>query len=208
MLPPQFPGNSNTELKNVQAYNPTLAKQLLAEAGYPNGQGLPRIDFWIGKTTPSNSILAQAVQAMLESNLGISVNLKASEDKVYRDNMYNWNIPLGLGGFNVDYPDPNNLLSMVWRSQPKGFGRQDWQHPEFDRLVDTAAYELDRSKRMRMYREAERILVEDVGGIFLTHPLTLELRKPWLKGLENNKYGYPFFTLIGMVHTKMYMGAH
>ena len=208
MLPPQFPGSSIEQLKSIQAYNPARARQLLAEAGYPKGRGFPKIDFWIGKTTPSLNILAQAVQAMLQSNLGISVNLKTSEDKVYRDNMYKWNIPFGLGGFNADYPDPNNLLAMVWRSQPVGYGRQDWQHPEFDRLVDTAAFELDTEKRMRMYREAERILIEDVGGVFLMHSLTVELRKPWLKGLTMNKYGYSFFTWIGMVHTKMYIGKH
>jgi predicted alpha/beta-fold hydrolase len=56
-----------------------------------------------------------------------------------------------------------------------------------------------------MYRDAERILVEDVGGVFLFHGLTGELRKPYLKGLKVNKYGYSFFTWIGMVHTNMYI---
>jgi ABC-type oligopeptide transport system substrate-binding subunit len=208
MLPRYFPGESQERLKDIQAYDPSQARALLAEAGYPGGQGFPRVDFWIGKTTPTTSILAQAVQAMLKSNLNIDLNMRTSEDKVYRDNMYNWNIPMGLGGFNTDYPDANNLLAMVWRSQPSGSGRQDWQSDRFDELVDAAAAELDTEKRLTMYREAERILVEDVGGVFLMHQLTVELRKPWLKGLKVNKYGYPFFTWIGTVHTNMYMGAH
>ena len=47
--------------------------------------------------------------------------------------------------------------------------------------------------------------MEDVGGVFLFHGLTGELRKPYLKGLKVNKYGYSFFTWIGMVHTNMYI---
>jgi ABC-type oligopeptide transport system substrate-binding subunit len=208
MLPPRFPGSSSEQLKSVQAYNPALAKKLLADAGYPNGKGFPAVDFWIGKASPQVNYAAQAVQAMLQSTLGITLTMRASEDKVYRDNMYQWNIPIGLGGFNADYPDPNNLLAMVWHSQPRGYGRQDWNNPAFDRLVDTAAFELDQTRRMQMYRDAERILVEDVAGVFLFHNLTVDLRKPWLKGLKVNKYGYPFFTWIGMVHTNMYIGKH
>ena len=208
MLPPNFPGSSVEELKPIQSYDPDLARKLLAEAGYPGGQGFPRVDFWIGKSNPTIGILSQAVQAMLKSNLGIDLNMRTSEDKVYRDNMYKWNIPMGLGGFNADYPDPNNLLAMVWRSQPIGAGRQDWKNDGFDLLVESAAFELNEDKRMRMYGDAERILVEDVGGVFLTHQLTVELRKPWLKGLKTNKNGYSFFTWIGMVHTNMYMGRH
>ena len=207
MLPPNFPAASTEDLKGVQAYDPTLARRLLAEAGYPEGKGFPRVDFWIGKTTPATNLLSQAVQAMIQSNLGIDLNMRMSEDKVYRDNMYNWNIPIGLGGFNADYPDPNNLLAMVWRSQPEGSGRQDWRMPQFDSIVDAAAAELDTEKRMSMYRDAERILVEDVGGVFLMHQLTVELRKPWLKGLKINKAGYPFLTWIGTDHTNKKIGA-
>jgi ABC-type transport system substrate-binding protein len=193
-------------LNDIQTYNPDLSRNLLAEAGYPKGKGFPRMEFWVGKATPQLNYVAQAVQAMLKNNLGIDLKIRSTEDKVYRDNMYQWNIPIGLGAFNADYPDPNNLLGMVWRSQQRGFGRQAWNHPSFNRLIDTAAFELDQDKRMRMYQDAERLLVEDVGGVFLYHNLTLELRKPWVKGLKENKYGYPFFTWIGTVHTEMYIG--
>ncbi|MBM3263516.1 MAG: peptide ABC transporter substrate-binding protein [candidate division Zixibacteria bacterium] len=206
MLPAQFPGSSEEQLKTIQRYDPVLAKKRLAEAGYPNGKGFPAIELWMGKASPQLNYVAQAIQGMLLSNLGISVRLRASEDKVYRDNMYQWNIPMGLGGFNADYPDPNNLLAMVWRSQPRGYGRQDWSNPVFDKLVDTAAFEVDSAKRLPLYREAEKTLVEDVGGVFLFHNLTSELRKPYVKGLKVNKYGYSFFTWIGMVHTHLYIG--
>ena len=208
MLPDKFPGSSEPALKTVQRFDPVLARKLLGEAGYPNGKGLPSIELWVGKASTQINYAAQAIQGMLQTNLGISVRLRVSEDKVYRDNMYQWNIPMGLGGFNADYPDPNNLLGMVWHSQPRGYGRQDWKNPTFDRLIDTAASEVDPAKRMRLYQDAEKILVSDVAGVFLFHNLTSELRKPWVKGIKINKYGYSFFTWIGMVHTNLYIGKH
>ena len=208
MLPPNFPGSADASIREIQAYDPERAKALLAEAGYPGGRGFPLVEFWIGKANPQISYTAQTVQAMLQNTLGIRLRIRGSEDKVYRDNMYKWNIPMGLGGFNADYPDPNNLLGMVWRSQPRGFGRQDWQNAEFDRLIDAAADEMDHEKRMGMYQAAERLLAEDAGGAFLYHNMTVELRKPYLKGLEINKYGYALFSWIGIVHTNMYIGRH
>ncbi len=208
MLPPKFPGSSDASIREIQAYDPERAKALLAEAGYPGGKGFPLVEFWIGKTNPQISYTAQTVQAMLQNTLGIRLRIRSSEDKVYRDNMYKWNIPMGLGGFNADYPDPNNLLGMVWRSQPRGFGRQDWRNAEFDRLIDAAADEMDHEQRMGMYRAAERLLAEDAGGAFLYHNMTVELRKPYLKGLEINKYGYALFSWIGIIHTKIYIGQH
>ena len=187
---------------------PNAPRPLLAEAGYPDGKGVPVIDFWIGKTNPQISYTAQAVQAMLGNTLGLRMRMRGSEDKVYRDNMYKWNIPMGLGGFNADYPDPNNLLGMVWRSQPRGFGRQDWRNDGFDRLIDAAADEMDHDRRMSLYQEAERILAEDAGGAFLYHNMTVDLRKPYLKGLEVNKFGYTMFSWIGIMHTKMYIARH
>ena len=112
---------------------------------------------------------------------------------------------MGFGTFSVDYPDPNNLLAQVWHSQDPGFGRQDWRNDAFDQLVDTAAFEMNTVSRMRMYGDAERILVEEAGGVFLVYPLNLELRKPWLKGLKINKSGYSYFTWDNSVHTNMYI---
>lgn len=208
MLPSGFPGSAEDESGTIQAYDPDLARRLLKEAGYPNGAGFPTLDLWLGFTNQDWMLLAQAVQAMLKSNLGISVNVKATGWQLFMDNMFQWQIPMGLGVFNADYPDPNNLLAMLWRSQPVDYGRHDWRHPEFDRLVDAASYELGHEKRMELYRKADRLLAEDVGAVFILHPLTAELRKPWLKGIPVNKRGDPILTLFGLEHTRVYIGKH
>lgn len=193
MLPPGFPGYSGDALKDVQRYDPELARSLLAEAGYPGGRGFPSMDIWL-RNDPNRIMAAEAVSGMLSNNLALSVGVRNMEPRVYSEAMAQYRIDLSLIPFQYDFPDPHNLLGMVWHSQPVGAGRHDWMNAEFDRLVDEAARETDEERRFEMYNEAERILVEDVGGVFLYHDYFLQLRKPWLAGWKKDSMGQePFF---------------
>lgn len=205
MLPPGFPGYSGDRLGSRQAYNPILARKRLTEAGYPGGRGFPRVPLWIGNGDPAGRDLAQAIQGMLLENLGIHVDIQPQEGTFYLKSLYDHTIPMGLGGFQSDYPDPHNLLAMVWRSQPSGHGRSDWLNPGFDRLVDLADFEMDPTERMRLYHQAEEILVTDVGGAFLFHTVIAQLRKPFIKGFVTNKRGVRPFWTNHITHTRLYV---
>lgn len=208
MLPPHFPGYSGEALKGLQGYDAKLARHLLAEAGYPGGNGFPELEMWLSDAGPGSSVsqAAQAIQSQLKENLNITVQLRNVERTTYRNSLNNWVMPLSIIGFNYDYPDPHSMLGAIWRSQPRGFGRHDWQNANFDALIDEAAGELDNEKRQVLYADAEKILVSDVGGGFLWHVLSYQLRKPWIKGLKQNKWGnkpyYPNHTSF----LEMYIG--
>ncbi|MBM3262922.1 MAG: peptide ABC transporter substrate-binding protein [candidate division Zixibacteria bacterium] len=206
MLPPGFPGYSGDRLSGIQAYAPDRARRRLAEAGYPGGRGFPKMPLWIGQGDPAGRDLAQALQGMLQENLGIRVDIQPQEGTVYMTRLYQHAIPMGIGGFQSDYPDPHNLLAMVWRSQPKGHGRHDWINSDFDRLVDTADFEMDPAKRMRLYSEAEEILATDTGGVFLFHTVLAQLRQPRVRGFVTNKRGFRPFWTNHITHTRLYMG--
>ncbi len=193
MLSEGFPGYTGDKLKQIQRYDPDLARKRLAEAGYPGGRGFPKIEFWQRQANTNQMAIAQAIQAMLDDNLGIRSEIKNQEIGLYMDNMYQYSIPFGLIPYQYDYPDPQNMLSQVWHSQPKGHGRHDWKHEEFDRLVDLGGTTMNHEERMKYYADAERYLVEDVGGVFIYHTHNLELRKPWLKGYSPNKFGRDMF---------------
>lgn len=195
MMPPGFPGYAGDKHQEIQRFDPVLARQLLAEAGYPEGRGFPNLDLWTVNTRriPTNTV-SQAVQGMINNTLGINFDIRIAESRSYRDAMYNWTLPISIGTFDYDFPDPHSLLGMVWRSKPKGIGRQDWQNPEFDALIDKASQTLDQSARYAMYDEAERILAEDVGGTFLFHSYAVRVRKPWMGGYPVDRLGYrPFY---------------
>lgn len=196
MLPIHFPGYVGDKYKSIQRFDPDLARRLLAEAGYPAGKGFPVLDLWLVESrsnTPGGQA-AQAIQQMLLEHLGIEIRLRNTEASAYRKAQYDWEMPMSIIGFNYDFPDPHSMLGIVWRSQPKGYTRHDWQNKMFDDLIDRAAGEMNPERRMAMYDEAERILAEDVGGVFLWHDRSYTLRKPWVKGVKQDQYGnFPFY---------------
>lgn len=191
MLPKGFPGYQAERIRAYQAFDPELARQRLAEAGYPGGKGLPPLELWVRgqPPTPDEWNVVVAMQQMFEDHLDIEVNLRQQSTNAFNAFMRNHEIPWGFLWFNMDYPDPSDMIAVPWRSQPAGSGRQDWIHEEFDRLVDAAAREFDEAKRVSMYQDAEVILAEQAAGVFLHNMVNATLSKPWVLGIEENRYG-------------------
>ena len=208
MLPLHFPGYVGDKYQDHQRFDVDLARQLLAEAGYPDGRGFPRMDIWLADATPASAIsqAAQAIQEMLKENLNIQIGIRNTEGAAYRAAMYNWDMPMSIVGFNYDFPDPHSMLGIIWRSQPRGYTRHDWLNPAFDRLIDSAAGELDPEARMAMYDEAEGILASEAGAVFLWHVKAYQLRKPWLKGFKEDRWGnFPNYRNAGTYYD-LYIG--
>ena len=187
MLPEGFPAARPRKLAPIQRYDPALARQRLAEAGYPNGKGFPPTIMWIRGTNLQGGQAPQAVQAMLKQNLNIDVGVQNTEAKLFMETMYEGNIAFAMIPYGYDYLDPSNLLG-IWLSS----GRHAWYNERFESTMDTANHLIgDPSRRMALYREAERVMVEDVAGVFLWHSQHNELWKPYLRteALERNDRG-------------------
>ncbi len=184
MLPDGFPFSQadDPDIQAIQAYDPEKAKALMAEAGYPNGDGFPEFEMW----TRQGQIVAEAeaIQRMLQDNLGIKVQSKDIERSVYMDKLGAHEIPLGLIQWAGDYADPTNFLDW-WTTQ----SRHTWKNDEFNELVSQARGELDTDKRRVLYNQAERILIEDVGGVFIANPVWGELWKPTVAGIRETARG-------------------
>jgi oligopeptide transport system substrate-binding protein len=205
MLPPGFPGYSGDNLKDIQRFDPREAKRLLAEAGYPNGRGFPSSDIWLRNDLPHRIMASEAIAGMLKEHLNINVGVQNMEPRVYSDAMAKYDISLSLIPFQYDFPDPHNLLGQVWHTQPVGSGRHDWTNTEFDQLIESAAREVDPARRNEMYHQAERILVEDVGGAFVFHDYVLQLRKSWIVGWKNDITGQAPFFIDNSTITDLYV---
>jgi ABC-type oligopeptide transport system substrate-binding subunit len=178
MVPASVPYSQadDPEIQKIQAYDPELAKQLLAEAGFPGGDGFPEMEMW----TRQSQIVreAEAIQHMLKDILGITVTPKDVERSLYMENLGQHNIQLGLIQWAQDYADPTNFLNW-WTTQ----ARHTWKNEQFNELINQAAGELDPEKRAELYHQGERILIEDVGAVFIGYPLTGELWQDWVTGL-------------------------
>ncbi len=205
MLPPGFPGFQGDALASLQIYDPDLAKQLMAQAGYPDGEGFPTVDMWLREPAPAEKATAEAIQNMLLENLGINVNIVSKEKQVYYSSLSENEIPMSLISWMADYIDPANFMNQVWHSET---GRHDWSNEEFDHLTSEAAHEVDYNRRLQLYQQAERILVEDVGGVFVWHPLGFQMWKPYVRGIPRSKDGYEVILPYNLTMTTIYVAEH
>ncbi len=163
-------------------FDPDQARSYLAEAGHPGGQGLPPITVGFN-FNEFNANVAQALQAMWKTHLGVDVTLNGVEGGAYGTltaagefNLYRW-------GWGMAYTDANYIHEGMFHSKVMSEGQRGhrWSSDEFDRLIDQAAVETDQARREALYLEAETVLVqEDVGIIPLFFPADNRVTKPYL----------------------------
>jgi ABC-type transport system substrate-binding protein len=181
-LMPGFPDSNSPALKNenVNKYDVAAAHKLLADAGYPGGKGFPELEMWLRGETPFNQTIAQAVAAMLKDNLGINVSVSNKDPKVFMDALNAHKLPFYYLSYGFDYLDPSNMLG-IWVTG----GRHSWTNPQFDSLVKEAtSLSGNQAKRDQEFKDAEKILVDDVGGAFIYHVTPGAIYKSYLKATE------------------------
>jgi peptide/nickel transport system substrate-binding protein/oligopeptide transport system substrate-binding protein len=166
-LAPGFPAANGEALADIQKYDPALGKQLLAEAGFPNGEGFPKQTLWLRNENPINQNVANAIASMIKSSWG---RRRRGLEQGHRHLMDSLTakptqLPFGYVSYGMDFLDPFNMLS-VWLSG----GRHSWANPEFDAKVKEGASFLGAPEdRTKIFQDAERILVTDVPGVFVYH---------------------------------------
>lgn len=146
------------------------AKRLLAEAGYPEGRGFPRVNI-LTNTHAGHQKLAQAIQQMWKQNLGIEVGVTNQEWKVYLDAMDTLDYDICRSGWSPDYLDPMSFVDMF----VTGGGNNDtgWSNKEYDALVARANATGDQQVRMEAMHRAEGILMREMPVMplyFYTNP--------------------------------------
>jgi oligopeptide transport system substrate-binding protein len=181
-IPPGMPAHlTQEEAGDTQVFNPEKAKALLAEAGYPDGKGFPTITLAYN-TTSDHALIAQRLQADLQSSLGIQVALDPRDPKTYFGDIQKNPPPFFRSGWNADYPDPADWDRLVFGpGSDQNYGK--WENPDYTKLLDQADKESDPTKREAIYKQAEKILAQDAGALFIYWYGNFRLVKPWVKNL-------------------------
>jgi ABC-type oligopeptide transport system substrate-binding subunit len=155
------------------AYDPEQARQLLADAGYPAGQGFPVIDCL---TLPDRIDLGEILRDQWQENLGIKVKWEMMEGSALLAQLGKQVPHLFILGWRADYPDPDNFL----RVQIGDFQRQRWQNDRYNSLVKKAQRSLEQRERIKHYGEAEQILMGEAPIMPIFYRSTRLLVKPWV----------------------------
>jgi oligopeptide transport system substrate-binding protein len=180
-IPPGYPGYQAGETR--WGFDAAAAKQALAESSYGSADKLPKITDTFSDT-PRNRVRNEWLAAQWKEVLGVNVELNPVESTTYTaltkdittaPQMY-------ILGWCADYPDPQNWLSVYWKTG--GFGeRIAYSNPDFDALVNEADTTTDPAKRTELYAQAQDLLVAGAPVAFFWNNVNTYMIKPWVKGI-------------------------
>lgn len=154
------------------------AKKLLAEAGYPDGQGLPTLQLLYNPESGHGDTM-QAIQDMWKK-IGVNAELQSQEWKVFLTTRVQKQFEIARDGWNADYVDPMTFLDMFQSTSDQN--NCGYNNPSYDALIDAAKKELDPQKRFDIMHQAEDMLMNDMPVIPLYYYTRTIGIKDYVKG--------------------------
>ncbi len=175
-----------TEVKGF-TYDPDRAREMLAEAGYPNGEGLPEITLQLNSAGRRNELIAEVIQQQLNS-VGFKINLKIVEWAQHLESVEAAKVAFFRMGWIADYVDPENFLALFYTPNfsPAGPNSTRFSDPKFDRIFEEALRTLDEEKRYSLYKEAEKIVMDACPWLFISYGSQTRLVQPYVRGFTMN----------------------
>ncbi len=162
-------------------FDPKRARALLAEAGYPGGEGFPRMQV-LYNTQENHKRIAEMIQQMWARHLNVQADLENQEWKVYLKSQRDLDYDISRSGWIGDYLDPMTFLGM-W-STGNGNNNTGWSDKEYDGLLERARHEGDEQRRLDLLRQAEGILLQRGPVLPIYHYARAYLLNPAVEGFE------------------------
>ena len=186
------PNTADYTCESSIPYDVDLARKTLAQAGYPDGRGLPRVEI-LFNTSENHKLTAEAIQQMWRQNLNVSATLLNQEEKVYFDSRRQMNYQIYRSTWIGDYVDPNSFLDL-WLTNGTN-NQTGWSNTVYDRLIAEASRTGEQAARYEAFQKAEAILLDEAPILpvyFYTHTFLIRPNvKDWYPTiLDHHPYKY------------------
>jgi peptide/nickel transport system substrate-binding protein/oligopeptide transport system substrate-binding protein len=175
-------------------YDPQRARALLAKAGFPDGKGLPVLQFWSSVKSADIEREHEAIKRYL-TDVGIRAEFQYHTNwPEFKALVQDGKLPVFRWGWVADVPEPDNFLYNLFHSR----GRTNitsYHNPQVDRLLDRARGEQAYLKRIELYREAERHILEDAPIMPLNYYSYERVFQPYVHSIEVSALGDPYIPM-------------
>ncbi len=199
IIPPVFK-SYNTENIIGHEFDVNKAKELMSEAGYPNGKNFPRITLLVNSGGKNNIIVAQHIVKMLEENIGIEINLKIIPFTLLNETVENGEAVFWRSGWAADYPDPENFLkiftSHLYSNENNSF---HFNNPVFDSLYLLGTQSTQEYEKIKYFQLAEQILIDESVFIPLYYEEITRLVNKRVKNLQINPMEFRDYSEVWLV---------
>ena len=181
-------GNPYIDTTNHEA-NLEEAKQLLADAGYPDGEGFPTITYTTNDAGYHKVVAEYLQQAWAE--LGIDLQVNIVEWSSFTPMRRNGEFDAARNGWVGDYSDPSNMIELFYTTNGNNDGK--FSNADFDAAIDLSRTTLDAAERSKALHTAEDILMEEAGCIPIAYYNDFWLQSEKITGSWHSAYGYWYF---------------
>lgn len=180
-VPAGLPSFDSSVVKGYY-FNPARSRQLLAEAGFPDGKGLPVIRLL---TIPIYADLASFIARELE-DIGLKVQVEAVQKSFLLEQTAKSTAAFFRGSWIADYPDAENYLACFYSRNPSPPNYTRYKNPAFDVLYERSLTEQDDAARFALYRQMDQLVMNDAPVVPLWYDEVIRLVQPNVKGFQPN----------------------
>jgi ABC-type transport system substrate-binding protein len=180
-VPPNLAGYKSPDPGTT--YDVTLARQLIAQSTYKDVKNLPRMRLFT-----SGDALGPMLRDVFSQTLGIDLEVREVEWSDFLDGLDRHEYPMFTLVWGADYPDPESFLGTLFRStSPEN--HTGYRNSSVDEMLNAAAVEPDNTKRMTLYADIEKRVLQDYPAVPLYHSVRYTLVKPYVKNLKVTPMG-------------------
>ncbi|MEP7234081.1 MAG: ABC transporter substrate-binding protein [Ignavibacteriota bacterium] len=185
LIPPSMPGYPFEQVKGF-VFNPDSARAELAMAKKEIKGDIPELTLYANKGGGRNLDVAQAVQAMIQENLGLSIKLEIKEWAQLTPMIDDGKAAYFRLGWIADYPDPQNFMNLLYgknipASGPSSVNQTRFRNAEFDKVYEQAIAEVDRAKLMQLWAQCDQIAINDAPQVILYYDEDYHVLQPWVQ---------------------------